>query len=353
MTLCRSTKQRGSAILGQPIVDPGEWTGSQLRSSGRWIHKITKGEVREIERALENFEKTGRDITTITKRNFVLLEFGKTLRKIRKQLFDGLGITLIRGFPVDQFDHKQLAAIFFGIGAHLGRAVSQNAKGHMIGHVKKLTDLDYNTDARERGYRTNVNQRFHSDSCDIVGLMVLQTPMSGGLSRIASTVSVYNHMLKYRPDYVAALSKDSYWDRRNEVPEGKNPWYALPVFNVVNGYFSCRYGRQYIDSTQRFEQVPRMSKTESSALDFFDELLEKLHMQMQFEAGDIQFLYNHVTVHGRTAFEDWADPKLKRHLLRLWLCADGERPLPDVLAERVKGGIITDSTRLHVPLEAC
>jgi len=238
------------------------------------------------------------------------------------------------------------------MGTYIGRAVSQNSKGHMLGHVKKLTDSDYNSDARERGYRTNVNQRFHSDSCDIVGLMVLQTPKAGGLSSIASTVTVHNKMLERHPDLIQVLYEPMFWDRRNEVPEGKDPWYILPVFNFVDGWFSCRYGRQYIDSTQRFAKVPRTTTQQKEALDMFDQLLSEFHLKMTFEVGDIQFLLNHTTVHGRTAFEDWPEPERARHLLRLWLCIDGERPLPAVLAERVRGGIVTAETRYHTPLEA-
>jgi len=352
MTVRIPETQRQPAQAGKTVIDPAEWTGDQLEACDDWIHPLTEAEIADIDRAVRKVEADGLDIMEISKDNFELPVFGESLKTIREQLLSGLGLTLIRGFPIERYNRAQAAAAFFGIGSHLGRAVSQNAKGHMLGHVKKLTDADYNTDARERGYRTNVDQRFHSDSCDIVGLMVLQTPKSGGLSSIASTVAVHNEMLKRRPDLAAALSKPSYWDRRNEVPDGKDPWYVLPVFNFVDGWFSCRYGRQYIDSTQRFEQVPRTTPEEAEGLDFFDQLLAEQHMKMTFQKGDIQFLYNHTTVHGRTAFEDWPEPERKRHLFRLWLCVDGERPLPEVLAERVQGGIVTADTRFHAPLEA-
>ena len=116
-------------------------------------------------------------------KTFPLPVFGPVLAEIREQLLNGRGFQLIRGFPVERYSRAQAAAAFFGLGRYLGRAVSQNPKGHVLGHVKKLTDIDYNTNASERGYRTNVDQRFHADSCDIVGLMCLQTPKSGGLSK--------------------------------------------------------------------------------------------------------------------------------------------------------------------------
>ena len=337
---------------GKLVVDPSSWIGGELLQSESWVHEMTRAEIQDVENATHNFELSGVDMLNITRKHFPLPIFGETLRKIRKQLLSGLGLTLIRGFPTQKYNRHQLATAFFGMGTHLGRAVSQNSKGHMLGHVKKLTDSDYNTDARERGYRTNVNQRFHSDSCDIVGLMVLQTPKAGGLSSIASTVNVHNKMLERHPDLTQVLYEPMYWDRRNEVPEGKDPWYILPVFNFVDGWFSCRYGRQYIDSSQRFVEVPRTTDQQKEALDKFDQLLSEFHLKMTFEVGDIQFLFNHTTVHGRTAFEDWPEPERARHLLRLWLCVDGERPLPAVLAERVRGGIVTAETRYHTPLEA-
>jgi hypothetical protein len=348
----RTRITRVPAVAGQKVIDPATWTGAALKRSDDWIYRLSEAEVADVDQAVRGVEARGLDIMDITRENFPLPVFGPALGKIREELLDGLGLMLIRGFPVERYNRAQAAAAFFGIGCYLGRAVSQNHKGHMLGHVKKLTDADYNTDPSERGYRTNVDQRFHADSCDIVGLMCLQTPKSGGLSSIASTVTVYNEMLARRPDLAHVLTEPMYWDRRGEVPEGKDPWYILPVFNFHEGWFSCRYGRQYIDSTQRFEQVPRTTPEQAEALDMMDALLAELKLNMQFEIGDIQFLFNHVMLHGRTAFEDWPEPERKRHLFRLWLTIDGERPIPPVLAERTQGGIVTSGTRLKAPLEA-
>jgi hypothetical protein len=70
-------------------------------------------------------------------------------------------------------------------------------------------------------------------------------------------------------------------------------------------------------------------------------------LSMMFEPGDIQFVNNHICVHGRTAFEDFTDESRKRHLLRLWLSVPNSRPLDpamapsygDVRAGAVRGGI--------------
>ena len=46
-----------------------------------------------------------------------------------------------------------------------------------------------------------------------------------------------------------------------------------------------------------------------------------LYLDISLGQGDIQFVSNHFTAHARTAYEDYDNPEMKRHLLRLWLSA--------------------------------
>ena len=79
---------------------------------------------------------------------------------------------------------------------------------------------------------------------------------------------------------------------------------------------------------------------------------------MALEPGDMQFVYNHSQLHDRTGFEDWQQPGRRRHLLRLWLSIDGDRRLPDCFEQRYgsieignRGGIVTEKTKLHAPID--
>jgi hypothetical protein len=72
-----------------------------------------------------------------------------------------------------------------------------------------------------------------------------------------------------------------------------------------------------------------------------------LHFFMEFRAGDVQLVCNHSLLHDRTAFEDWPDPRRKRHLLRLWMVPTEARPLPAVFAERY--GSVTPGDRGGIP----
>ena len=54
---------------------------------------------------------------------------------------------------------------------------------------------------------------------------------SGGISSWASSFSVYNKMLEQHPELVELMAQPWYFDRKNEVPEGKLPYFAMPIFN--------------------------------------------------------------------------------------------------------------------------
>ena len=48
-----------------------------------------------------------------------------------------------RGFPVDRFDNWQTSAAYFGLGLHWGLPQAQNAKGHIICHIKVWYPFQY------------------------------------------------------------------------------------------------------------------------------------------------------------------------------------------------------------------
>ena len=230
--------------------------------------------------------------------------------------------------------------------------------GHLLGHVRDLGLAT--TDPNVRTYQTTERQHFHTDSCDIVGLLCLKTARSGGLSSIVSSMAMYNKMARLRPDLAARLFQPFPTDRRGEVPVGEKPYFDIPVYNDFAGHLSAIYSGTYIRSGQRFADARRLTPEDHEALEMFDDLANdnELRLDMELRPGDMQFLHNHTCLHDRTAFVDWREPASKRHLLRLWLAAPGARPLPPVYAARYgsttigdRGGIICEKTRLHAPLE--
>ena len=280
-----------------PPIQSGKsvWYGPEMELRKKeWIIELDPTEIQELEVAAEQFQQSGQSIGTMNKSQFSLPIFGKKLAALKTQLIHGLGFTIIRGLPIKKYSEKKAATIFFGIGTHIGNARSQNAKGHVLGQVRNM-GLD-STDPKVRLYQTNERQTFHTDSCDVVGLLCVQPAKEGGLSLLVSASTIFNEMHKKRPDLLALLLQPIATDRRGEVPEGLLPYLLIPVFNHYQQKITPFYQRQYIDSAQRFANAPRLTPQHIEALDLFDTLCNDadLHLTMMLEQGDMQLSLIHI-----------------------------------------------------------
>lgn len=341
-----------------PITGPSAWRGEDLAASSAWIHTFTPSELSELHRALARVHARALTLPEIGRDDFPLPTLGPRLEALRGELLHGRGFVLLRGVPMERYALEDAATIYWGIGAWFGRPRSQNARGHLLGHVRDVGgDL---ADPNVRTYQTTKRQYYHTDSVDLVGLLCVRKARAGGLSSLVSSVTAYNEMRARRPDLLPVMFEPFHVDRRGEVPPGLAPWFALPIFNWFEGMLTTIYVRRYIESAQRFPEVPRLTARQLEALDVFDAILEdpRLHLRMAFEPGDIQLVHNHQVLHDRTEFEDWPDPSRRRHLLRLWLCPPDGRPLPPAFAARYgsvtigdRGGIVVSGTTLHAPME--
>jgi len=324
-----------SVMRIEPVVTRAAWRGRDIRDSGEWIYRLNAEEIAEIDAALAHLKATGLQIPDIGREHFPLKRFARTLRLLQTEIENGLGIMLVRGLPRDRYSAEEMGLIYWGIGAHFGRAVAQNAQGDVLGHVRDMGRDQYK-DMHARGYQTASRLPFHNDSCDIVGLCCLETARSGGLSAVASSVAVYNELATTRPDLVRVLSEPFYADRRGEESHGQKPYYVTPTFIWHRGRMFNRYNRTFINSAQRFNEVPRLTDLQIEALDSVDRLCNDpaLRLDMKLERGDIQFVNNYVVLHSRTAYEDHPEGARKRHLLRLWLRTPAFADYPDALRDR-------------------
>ncbi len=354
------------ASLAAPAMPPGAvhgpavWYGADLMRRDDWILSFSAEELAELESAVRAFAVSGAPLAGIGPESFPLPRLGSRLAQVADELLEGRGFVLMRGMPVERYSREEIAIAYMGIGSYFGRPRSQNAKGHLLGHVKDL-GVDV-TDPSVRYYQTKRKLEYHTDSVDLVGLLCLKTAKSGGESFIASSTTCYNEILKRRPDLLPLLFDAFPTDRRGEVPDGMLPWFDMPVFHWHAGKLTAIYVRQYIESAQEnFPQAKRLTAAHWEALDLLDAVTNdpSVHLSMEFRPGDMQFLHNHQILHSRTDFENWPEPQRQRHLLRLWLCPANGRALPDAFAVRYgsvapgnRGGIVVSGTKLNVPLEA-
>lgn len=342
------------AVL-EAFAGPGVWSGEDMARHPDWKLRLTDAQAEELRRAVRDTRERGLPIMSIGRENFPLAELGPALGVLRADVLEGRGFGLIRGVPVDDDDPELAARAFWGIGCWLGEAVSQNAQGHLLGHV---TDLRHEAREDQRIYQTARALPYHSDSCDLVGLLCLRTTGSGGESRIASAAMVHNRLLERDPALLETLYGPFHCDRWGEIPKGKAATYRARVFSRYGAYLTCCGMHPDILSAQRLDAVPRLTARQSEALERMQETAEELSLMMDLQPGDLQVLHNHTILHARGAYRDHGNPARRRHLLRLWLSAHDGRPLPDFFAERwgkievgsVRGGIIAPNTRHSAPV---
>ena len=311
------------------------WYGPDIAKRDDWLMPLGSADVAEIEAATRALVARDADIAVLAPQDFPLPTLGARLRsRVDDEVLNGRGFLLLRGLPVERWSMREAATAFFGLGAHLGSARSQNGKGHVLGHVQDL-GLDVK-DPNVRIYQTHERQTYHTDSCDIVGLCCLETAKSGGLSTVASSVAVYNALVRSRPDLVKILSQPFYADRRGEESADQKPYYVTPIFIWHKGRMFNRFNRTFIDSAQRFDEVPRLTQLQIEALDAVATLCRDpaFRLDIKLERGDMQFVNNYCVLHSRTAYEDHAEESKKRHLLRLWLRTSAFVDYPAALRDR-------------------
>jgi hypothetical protein len=314
------------------------WTGAELERFGDWIRVLDDAQRGEIADALAQVRRLGLTVAHFTRADFPLPRTSALLADIAEELENGRGAVRLRGLDVARFTEDELRQVFWGIGCHLGTAVYQNAKGEIIGEVRDESRLAAKTyepiepgkvaSSRSRTRGTGP-LRWHTDRCDVIALLCARNARAGGVSKLASIVTIYNEIQRRRPDLLELLCQD-YWRSRpkDEDGAGVERAFALPVFSVLDGKITCQYSRTYVEQAQEFPEVPRLTAAQNEALDLLAAVAEETCLYCPFEPGDIQLLNNHVIFHGRTAYEDDADTQQERLLLRLWLAVPNSRRLP-------------------------
>ena len=322
-----------ASILTTPVPGPVAWRGADLAKDDSWVTRIPDWGLAELDAALRSVQARELNVEDVTREDFPLPSYGREIARINEELENGRGFVMLRGLPRERYSDDELAIIYWGIGAHMGSAVSQNSRGELLGHVRDrgfdFSRLDV------RGYETRASQGLHVDNSDVVGLLCLRTAKSGGTSQLVSSMTIYNEMLARYPWYVGVLCRPFAVDMRGEGRPGVPDYYTRPIYSFYDGKLSCGVNFTYIRSAPAKSGVP-LTAVELEALELMERLSmdPSLCMHMAFEPGDIQFVNNYVIMHDRMPYDDWDEPERKRHLLRLWLAVSNGRKLAPDFATR-------------------
>jgi hypothetical protein len=313
------------------INGPAAWRGPDLAAREEdWTYQLSAAETADIERVVASLRRSGKPPEQVAREDVSLQALTPAVRTWRDALGRGRGFVLVRGLPVDRMSDDDAALAYWALGLHLGTPVPQNFLGATLVSVRD-TGADP-TAPSTRLYKTRVEQDFHTDAADIIGLLCLRTSRTGGASRIVSSVTVYNEVLRRRPDLAPVLFRDFYW-HYFEPQMGAPVHFTRPICAERGGGLNTFFIPWYIRRAQDLPDVPALTAEQEAAVEMVESTANDpaLYLDMQFRPGDIQLLKNSVILHKRTAYEDWEEPERKRHLLRLWLAApdfeDGDEQL--------------------------
>ena len=333
--------------MREPLAGAQVWSGAAMAARSDWIEALDAAEARSLLAAVAAVRSSGSDWIDVQRETFAPGEaLRQRLQRVAHALEYGAGFVTLRNLPVDELGEAGARIALWGLGTWLGEAVSQSRYGELLGEVR-----DYGEQlgtATARGYRTGSALRFHTDRCDLVALLCVRQCDRGGDSLVASTPHLHNVLRERDPQSLELLYGDWFHSRQGEEQPGEQRWYRNPIFALHQGRFTSQYSRSYIESAQKFADVPRLTPAHETALDAVAAAAREEAFQTRMEPGDLQILNNHITWHGRTALEDAVQPERKRVLFRLWLTSPMSRALPDDFAElwgptaagAVRGGVV-------------
>jgi hypothetical protein len=203
------------------ITGPTVWLASDFAPHpSRWIHPLTPSEITELSFAADAFLTSSTPLEGISQQTFPLPTLAPTLTALRNDLLNGKGFILFKHFPTHLWTPHKTAVAYMGLGTYLGYPISQNGRGHVLGHVKDVGD-DPEQIASVRIYRTAARQFFHADDGDIVGLLCVHRAQEGGESDIVSVHRVWNVLQEEYPEVAEVLTRPVwYFVRMGVVGEG-------------------------------------------------------------------------------------------------------------------------------------
>lgn len=318
-----------SAILMKPVEGPSAWRGADLERSQDWYVTLSAEQIGDLRQAVARSVARGGEAVEASAADFDLPSLKPLQAELVKRLKDGHGFAVVRGFPMEGVSEREAQHLFWGFGHGLGTPVTQNGEAELLGHVydKGMAGGSLNA----RGFATRAGGGFHVDLSDIVGLMCVRNAMTGGESRLASSMTVHNIILAERPELLPTLYRGFLWDRRNEQGPDESPVSArIPVFSYAGGDLSSRMNKGFINWWSVRSETP-LTDAEKEAMDFFLAVAERPDVAITFtlQPGEMVFCNNYTVMHSRTSFEDWPDAARKRYLLRLWLEVPGIRRFED------------------------
>ena len=246
-----------------------------------WIINLDERTVSDIECSVAAVASRDVELFNVTREDFPPPNMRRHFQTMLDALEGGRGFALLRGLPVTRWSDAENRIAIWGLGTHLGLPVGQDRAGSLL-HDVRDTGRRFGSDDSIRYYQTSHAIRLHTDGGDIFALGCVRQGASGGRSLVVSAVEVFNEIVRRRPDVAVVLQNDFWMDARGQHPDGDR-CQVLPIYTRHDGHLSILLKPEYINSAQRFDDVPRLTDAQREALESFHQVTREPGMALEFD----------------------------------------------------------------------
>ena len=332
------------------IDTPAAWRTADLERDDTWSLELDDRARRDLIGAIRKAHELDKDLLDYRHGDFDLGSAWPQFERALEEVKRGRGVALVRGLPREGLTEKEFELLTWAIGLHTGVARPQGKRTQYISAVKDA-GTNYRT-GTGRGYSSNAELDYHTDSSDIVFLSCYNRAASGGMTIVTSSIRAYAVMAEEHPDMVQWLQLPIHFSRQGEEAPDEGPCTLQPIFGEAGGKLFSRWNWNRVTHAQKLPGIAQLSEEHWTALKQFDAIVrrDELAYSMWLQPGDVQIVNSHTTLHSRTEFVDNEDPAHKRLLFRLWLAPPDSERLPDgwkELYRSVEPGTIRGGIRGH------
>jgi alpha-ketoglutarate-dependent taurine dioxygenase len=316
-----------TAVPAEPLPRQLAWRRSEV-SDTDWKIAIPDRCLEEIAATIVTLRDNPVPVLALSLADVTMPECQLFMRRVKTVLDHGTGFAVLDRLPTELYPKEELLTIYWLLSQMLGRPVAQAFKGTLLYDVH---DTGKKTDIRVRADLTNEDLSWHTDygfnhPPPYIGLLVLRTALSGGVSSVGSLYTGHETLRERAPDLLRRLYEPFVWNRQGEHPDDAPICTWNPIFSGHGGAVRARFNR----NLQRvgYRLVDReIDQIGMDALNALHDIMSEPehHVDFVLEPGQIQFLNNARVTHRRTAFVDHDEPDRKRHLMRIFLRDEGRR----------------------------
>ena len=310
---------------------PQAWTRATIAPVD-WTVPLPDAAVRELLAVRDELRRAPVPTFLLDPEDFALDACRAVMADVRRVTQGGPMLAVLDRLPMDALTREEAVAVYWLLSSLLARPVAQKLNGQMFYDVMD-TGAKLKPGSGIRPTVTNVDLRFHNDNSyneappEYVCLLCLHPAKQGGISQVMSVATVHDALERQHPELMPRLYRPFWYDRHAEHQPDEPTTFAAPIFErSTDGTINARLALSEIHAGYDL-RGERLDNETAAALAAVQSVFEQpeLHVELGFEAGQIQYVNNRATGHARTEFTDFPELERKRHLVRLWLRDAGRR----------------------------